>query len=78
MTKKSNDFLIPNPDDVYIGPRGLTKREFIILEFAKIYMQECGLEAGLKRAIKCADSLIYHVEDDIEDEEQEDDEDEEY
>lgn len=68
--------MIKNPSDVYIGPKGLTKREFIIIEFAKVLIVKHGVQSGIKTAVMAADTLINFENEDIEDEQQDDEEEE--
>lgn len=50
--------MIKNPDEPYVGPRGMTKREFITLEFVKLYVREHGLRAALWHAKQSANRMI--------------------
>lgn len=54
--------MIKNPDDAYVGPKGMTKREFIMLEFCKMYIQQHGLNAGLKHAKEATERLINYAD----------------
>lgn len=50
--------MIKNPNEPYIGPKGLTKREYIVIEMSKVLIPQHGLRAGLWHAKQYTERLI--------------------
>ena len=50
--------MIKNPNEPYIGTKGLTKREYIAIEMAKVLIPQHGLRAGLWHAKQYTERLI--------------------